>query len=292
MRAGPTLRSPSSRPAKNGAGPGIYPMPSERIAHSGWRFTGAPDVFSIARELWVVAVIAHDPARPGGERTRSSRHPSALTTSWARPRNDGARTAARSGPSDRTATPGRRTTDGVASAAANRSASASADRAAESRRPTTRASGSQNLNGGRRTQRAPTRPAPPAPPVAETRRAVHQPATRTIRRAELISLNLRFWPWTSHAACFTVCGMPDSRRPTVVGLIPRAVRIQLDQDQTQLLVSEIVACLEVKAGSLRRRPRAPRRARRCRRRRGQRLVPGIPQPARRPHPQRQDAPRR
>src|SRR5215213_3280011 len=45
--------------------------------------------------------------------------------------------------------------------------------------------------------------------------------------------------------------MPDSRRPTVVGLIPRAVRIQLDRDQTQLLVSEIVACIEVKAGSLR-----------------------------------------
>jgi hypothetical protein len=42
-----------------------------------------------------------------------------------------------------------------------------------------------------------------------------------------------------------------SSHPTVTGLVPRAVRLELDDSQAQLLINELLTALETRAGSLR-----------------------------------------
>jgi hypothetical protein len=49
----------------------------------------------------------------------------------------------------------------------------------------------------------------------------------------------------------TLGGMCESARATVTGLLPRAVRLELDAGQAELLVHELVSSLESRAGSLR-----------------------------------------
>src|SRR4051794_26196696 len=63
--------------------------------------------------------------------------------------------------------------------------------------------------------------------------------------------DLRFWLWETALACAKVTGMLDHPPPAVVGLVPRAVRLQLNASQVELLANELLTRVEARAGSLR-----------------------------------------
>lgn len=79
------------------------------------------------------------------------------------------------------------------------------------------------------------------------RRANH--IARCPRRSKLS--DLRFWPWTDGVASFTVGDMSITEHLTVVGLVPRAVRLELLATQVEDMVNEILTRLESQAGSWR-----------------------------------------